>query len=222
VEDPIEYDMEGIEQVQIFERIGVTFAGVLRHFLRHDPDVIMVGEIRDAETANVANKAALTGHLVLSSAHTNDAPGAVTRLLDMGVEPYLLASTLLGVMAQRLVRLNCRHCVTSDESGTELLRRGATGVTVSPSIRAYRGAGCHSCHQTGYAGRGLVSEILTVTPEIANMIATASHSRDELARCAETQGMTRLVESAIRLVLKGRTSVEELLALGAGARLEVR
>ena len=221
VEDPIEYDMEGIEQVQIFDRIGVTFAGVLRHFLRHDPDVIMVGEIRDAETANVANKAALTGHLVLSSAHTNDAPGAVTRLLDMGVEPYLLASTLLGIMAQRLVRLNCRHCVTIDESGTELLQRGATGVTVSPSIRAYRGAGCHSCHQTGYAGRGLVSEILTVTPEIANKIATASHSRDELARCAETQGMTRLAESAIHLVLKGKTSVEEMLALGVGAGAEL-
>ena len=216
VEDPIEYDMEGVEQVQIFERIGVTFADALRHFLRHDPDVIMVGEIRDAETANVANKAALTGHFVLSSAHTNDAPGAVTRLLDMGVEPYLLASTLLGVMAQRLVRLNCRHCVTIDEPGTELLHRGAAGITVAPNTHAYRGAGCHVCHQTGYAGRGLVSEILTVTPEIANMIATASHAREQLARCAESQGMTRLAESAIRLVLKGRTSVEEMLALGAG------
>ena len=161
VEDPVEYDMDGVEQVQISLVKGYTFAQALRQFLRHDPDVIMVGEIRDSETAHIANKAALTGHLVFSTLHTNDAVSTVTRLTDMGVEPYLLSSTLLGVMAQRLVRLNCPHCLV-EEKVDDLARRS---LNLAPNEKFYRGKGCEACNQMGYRGRVTVCELLAVTPE---------------------------------------------------------
>lgn len=208
VEDPVEYDMKGIEQVQILPSKGFTFAETLRHFLRHDPDVIMVGEIRDNETAAIASKAALTGHLVLSTLHTNDAPAAVTRLLDMGIEPYLLSASLLGIMAQRLIRLNCRRCLEEDPvEDTVRKNLQLTGPDVF-----YRGAGCSACNYSGYHGRILVSEVLTVTPEIAELINTGAPTR-KITDMAVQQGMIRLIDNAVRHVREGRTSVSEVMTL---------
>ena len=208
VEDPVEYDMESVEQVQILPSKGLTFAETLKHFLRHDPDVIMVGEIRDNETAAIANKAALTGHLVLSTLHTNDAPSAVTRLLDMGVEPYLLSSTLLGVMAQRLIRLNCQHCIEEDHV-EDLVRKN---FHLTDSEVFYRGVGCAACNYTGYHGRILVTEVLVVTPEIVELINTGA-STQKIADMAIQQGMVRLIENAIRYAKAGKTSINEVMTL---------
>jgi len=205
VEDPVEYAMEGVEQIQISNITGYTFAEALRHILRHDPDVIMVGEIRDLETAQIANKAALTGHLMLSTLHTNDAISSVTRLIDMGVEPFLLSSTLLGAMAQRLVRTLCEECKEVDSVDPAL--RKALGVSEDETF--YRGRGCPSCNQSGYRGRVAVCEIFTMTPEIQQMIHDNVGNR-ELIEEARGQGMTTLVENAIVLALEGRTSLEEV------------
>lgn len=209
VEDPVEYDIEDIEQVQVSNEMGYTFAKALRNFLRHDPDVIMVGEIRDEETAHIANKAALTGHLVLSTLHTNDASSTITRLIDMGVEPYLLSSTLLGVMAQRLVRLNCTRCLMEDE--------------IKPSVRKklglkedeifWKGQGCPLCTSTGYKGRANVCELLTVTPEISRYVSEGSTARTIRER-AISDGMVPLVQNAIELARRGLTSIEEVYAIG--------
>jgi len=208
VEDPVEYDMSGIEQVQISLVKGYTFAQALRQFLRHDPDVIMVGEIRDSETAQIANKAALTGHLVFSTLHTNDAVSTVTRLTDMGVEPYLLSSTLLGVMAQRLVRLNCPHCLV-EETVEEAHRQR---FNLSPHEKFYRGAGCESCNQMGYRGRATVCELLVVTLEIAQLINEGAPMQ-KLQEVAMAQGMTRLGDNALALARAGKTSIEEIMAV---------
>jgi len=208
VEDPVEYDMESVEQVQILPSKGFTFAETLRHFLRHDPDVIMVGEIRDNETAAIANKAALTGHLVLSTLHTNDAPSAVTRLLDMGIEPYLLSSTLLGVMAQRLIRLNCHHCLKEDQV-EDLVRKNFNLVDTDVF---YRGTGCSACNYTGYHGRTLVSEVLTVTPDIIELINTGA-STQKIANMAIQQGMVRLIDNALCHAKEGKTSISEVMTL---------
>jgi len=208
VEDPVEYHIEGIEQIQTASSRGYTFAESLRHILRHDPDVIMVGEIRDAETVQIANKAALTGHLVLSTLHTNDAPSTVTRLTDMGVEPYLLSTTLLGVMSQRLVRLNCPHCVEEVEGDKEL--RNALGVKKSEAF--FLGKGCAACDFSGFHGRHAVCELLVVTPEIRRLInegATAQAIRE----MAIKQGMTPIVNSALELAREARISLEEVYAL---------
>lgn len=210
VEDPVEYDMEGIEQVQISIAKGYTFAQALRHFLRHDPDVIMVGEIRDEETAHIANKAALTGHLMLSTLHTNDAASTVTRLLDMGIEPYLLSSTLLGVMSQRLVRLNCPNCLAEEQVEPFM----AQALKLQPNEIFHRGAGCYQCRYTGYHGRASVVELLHVTPEISEMIA-ASRTAREIQALAIEQGMTRLIDNALALARTGRTSIEEIYGLSA-------
>ncbi len=192
VEDPVEYRMDGIEQVQIAESIGYGFAEVLRRFLRHDPDVIMVGEIRDRETAAIACRAALTGHFVLSSLHTNDAAGAVTRLRDMGIEPAVLAATLRGVMAQRLVRLRCARC-------------SGNGNT----------ARCTFCGGSGYAGRRLVCEVLEVSPAIATLIEGGA-SLQEIGALARDEGMTPLSGHAVALADAGLVSREEALMLGGG------
>lgn len=207
VEDPVEYHIEGIEQIQTASSRGYTFAESLRHILRHDPDVIMVGEIRDTETVQIANKAALTGHLVLSTLHTNDAPSTVTRLTDMGVEPYLLSTTLLGVMSQRLVRLNCPHCVeeVEDKELRKALNLGNSGAF-------FRGKGCSACDFTGYHGRHAVCELLVVTHEIRQLInegATAQQVRE----MAIKQGMTAIVESALELARSARISLEEVYSL---------
>jgi type IV pilus assembly protein PilB len=208
VEDPVEYDMEGVEQVQISLVKGYTFAQALRQFLRHDPDVIMVGEIRDSETAQIANKAALTGHLVFSTLHTNDAVSTITRLTDMGVERYLLSSTLLGVMAQRLVRLNCPHCLVEEEVDHIIRAR----LDLQPHEKFYRGTGCESCNQMGYRGRATVCELLAVTPEIAQLINDGA-SMQKLQQKAMAQGMTPLGDNALALAREGRTSVEEIMAV---------
>ncbi len=208
VEDPVEYDIDGIEQVQVANVKGNTFSTVLRHFLRHDPDVIMVGEIRDAETAAISTKASLTGHLVFSTLHTNDAPSAATRLLDMGVEPYLLGSTLLGVMAQRLIRVNCPKCL-AEECVEPAIRRL---LNLSEGEKFYRGQGCSACGYTGFKGRTTVCELMVVTPDIAALISE-SRPYKEIADMALKQGMHRLGENVIKLARMKRTSIEEAMTI---------
>lgn len=208
VEDPVEYDMDGVEQVQISVVKGYTFAQALRQFLRHDPDVIMVGEIRDTETAQIANKAALTGHLVFSTLHTNDAVSTVTRLVDMGIENYLLSSTLLGVMAQRLVRVNCQQCLA--EEAIESYIRHA--LKLHPDEKFYRGKGCEACNQSGYRGRITVCELLAVTPEIAQLINDLAPTQ-RIHEAALAAGMTPLGENALALARTGKTSIEEVFGV---------
>ncbi len=212
VEDPVEYSIKGVEQIQVLEKKGMGFARILRHILRHDPDVIMVGEIRDQETAAIANRAALTGHLVLSTLHTNDAPGAVARLLDLGVEPYVLGATLLGVMTQRLLRLNCPHCLEEDPL-QETMAPALAACGVAPSQSFYRGAGCSQCHYSGYRGRRLVAEILPVAPELAAAISAAAPAA-EITRLAHGQGMRPMADNALALAVAGRTSLQEVLKQG--------
>lgn len=208
VEDPVEYDMDGVEQVQISVIKGYTFAEALRHFLRHDPDVIMVGEIRDEETARIANKAALTGHLVLSTLHTNDAISTVMRLIDMGIESYLLGSTLTCVIAQRLIRLNCEHC-TAPENIAPTVRR----LLKLPEAEIfYKGQGCSHCNYSGYRGRTTVCELLHITPELSELINRGA-PRQTLQECATQQGMVRLTENALRLARQRKTSVEEVFSV---------
>lgn len=208
VEDPVEYDMDGVEQVQISVVKGYTFAQALRQFLRHDPDVIMVGEIRDTETAQIANKAALTGHLVFSTLHTNDAASTVTRLVDMGIENYLLSSTLLGVMAQRLVRVNCPQCL-SEEKIEPYIRQA---LKLRPEDKFYRGKGCEACNQSGYRGRMTVCELLAVTPEIAQLINDHAPTQ-RIHEAAIASGMTPLGENALALARTGKTSIEEVFGV---------
>jgi len=202
VEDPIEYDLSGIGQTQVNERIGMTFARALRSILRQDPDVIMIGEIRDVETAQIAVQASLTGHLVLATLHTNDAASAVTRLTDMGVEPYLLASSLLGVLAQRLVRRLCPVCREQrvDEDGS---------VHWHP-------VGCDKCGQSGYAGRRGVYELLLIDDEIRALIHRNASDADILA-AGRAQGMLTLREDAQRWLESGLTSLEEVIRVTGGA-----
>jgi type IV pilus assembly protein PilB len=214
VEDPVEYGMEGVEQVQITDKIGLGFAEVLRRFLRHDPDVIMVGEIRDGETAAIACQAALTGHLVMSTLHTNSALDTVIRLLDMGVEPYILASILLGVMSQRLIRLNCPRCSRPQEPAA-LPAHAALVDDGGGAAGFLRGEGCSACNLTGYAGRSVICEVLPVTPELSALISAGAPAA-ALAQLAREQGMIPLLGQALRLARAGRTSLEEAL-LVAGA-----
>ncbi len=208
VEDPVEYDIEGVEQVQISLAKGYTFAHALRHFLRHDPDVIMVGEIRDEETAHIANKAALTGHLVLSTLHTNDAISTVTRLVDMGVKPYLLSTTLVCVLAQRLVRINCRHC----RQPVDLSQAICDSLRLQVGETFYRGTGCYQCNYTGYRGRDTVCELLRITPIIADKINSGS-TYQEILDAATAEGMVRLTDNALALARTGKTSIEEVLSV---------
>lgn len=209
-EEPVEYDIEGIIQIPINEAIGLTFARVLRAFLRQDPDIIMVGEIRDKETAEIAIQASLTGHLVFSTLHTNDAPGAVTRLIDMGVEPFLISSTLEGVLAQRLVRTICQDCkqpYQPDKNVLDLLGLRPDQVEDRPF---YHGVGCVKCNQTGYRGRRGIYEYLRVTDPIRDLINERKPTiviRDK----AIEMGMRTLRQDGIRCILDGYTTVEEVL-----------
>jgi type IV pilus assembly protein PilB len=208
VEDPVEYNMIGVEQIQVSVVRGYTFAEALRHILRHDPDVIMIGEIRDLETARIANKAALTGHLVLSTLHTNDAASAITRLIDMGIEPYLLSATLLGTMAQRLVRLNCTHCREEEDIHPHV--REELGLGKDEVF--YRGKGCAACNFTGYHGRIAVCELLPVTPAVRELI-TAGKDALSIKQKAVKEGMVTLTKSAVDLAREGKTSIEEAYAV---------
>ena len=206
VEDPVEYRMQGVVQVQVHEKAGLTFASALRSILRQDPDVVLVGEIRDAETAAIAIQAALTGHLVLSTLHTNDAPNAVTRLLDIGVEGFKIATALRGIVAQRLMRLLCKSCKeVGVESIPTKLRRGVPRETP-----LYRAVGCDECAQTGYHGRFSIVEVLRVTPEVERCIA-ANETADKIADVALAAGMKTLWYSGLDHVLRGDSTLDELL-----------
>ena len=209
-EEPVEYDMDGIIQVPINAQVGNTFAAVLRAFLRQDPDVMMVGEIRDFETAEIAIQAALTGHLVFSTLHTNDAAGAVTRLVDMGVAPYLVASTLEAVLAQRLLRTNCKDCRTPYNPDDEMLTRlGLTRDQIG-SRSFYYGRGCTTCNNTGYKGRKGIFEYLRVGPAIREMINERKPTLLIRERAREL-GMRTMREDGVRNILDGYTSVDEVL-----------
>jgi general secretion pathway protein E len=206
VEDPIEYELDGIGQTQVNPRIEMTFARALRAILRQDPDVVMIGEIRDLETAQIAVQASLTGHLVLATLHTNDAPGAVTRLVDMGIEPYLIASTLNGALAQRLVRKLCPECKAPYEP--DAAERGVFGA--SPVDRLYRAVGCGACNFSGYRGRTGIYELLTADDELRHLIHDTVEESAVRAH-AVSRGMVRLRDDGLRWVREGVTSLDEVL-----------
>ena len=211
IEDPVEYQLTGISQTQVNPKINLTFSSGLRSFLRHDPDVIMVGEIRDLDTAEIAIQAALTGHLVLSTIHTNDAAGAITRLVDMGVEPFLVASSVIGILAQRLVRTLCSECKESYEATEEeVVELGLSPEMVGPSPRLWRGVGCKGCFDTGYQGRIGIHEMLDPTDEVRKLILENVDS-NTIKRRAKLQGMRTLREDGAQKVLAGLTSSAEVL-----------
>jgi general secretion pathway protein E len=208
VEDPVEYQLKGVNQIPVRPKIGLSFASGLRHIVRQDPDVIMVGEIRDLETAEIAIQAALTGHLVFSTLHTNDAPGAVTRLEDMGAEPYLVSSVLDGVLAQRLVRRICSQCRTPHAPDpADLL---AIGITDAAGVSLFRGAGCEGCRGTGYRGRTGIYELLVVTEELRSLILKKAPT-GAIRRLAQAHGMVTLREDGWVKARKGITTIDEIL-----------
>ena len=214
-EDPVEYDIEGIVQVPINEEIGVTYSRVLRTMLRQDPDKILIGEIRDGETASVAVEASLTGHTVFSTLHTNDAPSTVTRLVDMGVEPFMITATLEAVVAQRLLRTVCADCSTPYKPAPELLLElGSDSARLAGSEFRY-GKGCPKCFHTGYRGRTGVFEILVMDDDLRAAVLAGASSQD-LRQAARRSGMRTLREAAVEALLAGRTSVEEVLRETAG------
>ncbi len=215
IEDPVERQVDGVTQVQVNPRAGLTFAGGLRAMMRADPDVIMVGEIRDRETAQIAVEAALTGHLVLSTLHTNDAPTALTRLIEMGIEPFLVASAIDCVVAQRLARTLCSHCKRRTIIGADVLRDH--GFASAYDLEAYEPAGCGRCGASGYRGRIGLYEVMTVTEEIRSL-AIARASADRVAEVAVRNGMRRLRDDGLEKVRQGRTSIAEVSRVtGAGS-----
>ena len=209
IEDPVEYQLDGINQMPVNSKRGLTFATGLRHILRHDPDIVMVGEIRDRETADIAIRAALTGHLVFSTLHTNDAPGAVTRLIDMGVEPFLLSSSLEGLLAQRLVRRICPHCKEPCEPDKALLKGLNGSVEIKPNTVFYRGRGCNHCGQTGMLGRTGIFELLRITGTLRDLIATRP-TTDQILRAAPPDHVD-MVHDGVLKVLAGLTTPEEIM-----------
>ena len=208
IEDPVEYQIRGINQIHVKPQIGLDFTSGLRSIVRQDPDVIMVGEIRDAQTADVAIQAALTGHLVFSTVHTNDAAGAITRLLDMGVENYLISSALLGILAQRLVRVICRTCIEPIEVTPALIAE--IDNPGQDSIKAFHGKGCKECNHTGFRGRAGIYELLVVDETVRQLILTKATSQI-IRESARKKGMTTLREDGWKKVAKGITTVEEVL-----------
>lgn len=210
VEDPVESTVKGINQVQVNTKAGMTFASALRAFLRQDPDIIMVGEIRDAETAEIATRAAITGHLVLSTLHTNDSASSITRIIDMGIEPFLISSSVVGVIAQRLVRRLCPKCKEEYELSEN--EKAALNVTDKGSVRIYVPKGCSSCNNTGYKGRIAVYEIMTISKVLKDLIAKNANV-SEIKEEAIKNGMKTLRDNCARLVLEGITSMEEMLRI---------
>jgi type II secretory ATPase GspE/PulE/Tfp pilus assembly ATPase PilB-like protein len=208
IEDPVEYQLEGINQMPVNPKRGLTFATGLRHILRHDPDIIMVGEIRDRETADIAIRAALTGHLVFSTLHTNDAPGAVNRLIDMGVEPFLLASSLEGILAQRLVRKICPKCKEVYDPDESLLASLNGSFKIGPGAKFHHGAGCSECNQTGMTGRTGIFEMLRITGRLRDLIATRP-TTEQITREAPADHIS-MVHDGIGKVLAGMTTIEEV------------
>jgi type IV pilus assembly protein PilB len=209
-EDPIEYDIDGLIQVPVNPDIDVTFANVLRAILRHDPDKILVGEIRDYETAEIAVQSALTGHLVFSTLHTNDAPSAITRLRDMGVPSFLITATLEAVLAQRLVRRICTECRTEFEPSDELLMELQLPIEQARKYKFYYGKGCARCNNSGYKGRVGLYELMFITDDIRDMV-TADASVDDIRNFARSQGMTTLREAGLKLIFDGQTTIDEVV-----------
>ncbi|MDD5565885.1 MAG: GspE/PulE family protein, partial [Candidatus Omnitrophica bacterium] len=210
IEDPVEYKLDGINQVQIKPEIGLTFASALRSFLRQDPDIMLVGEVRDLETAQICIRSALTGHLVLSTLHTNDAPSAVSRLIDIGVEAYLITPSLICVVAQRLLRKLCVHCKEAYEPTPEQLK----GINIKADL-LYKPKGCAKCNQIGFRGRACIAEVMVLNNQLRELI-NAKASFQQLREVAMASGMQTLYESALKKVEDGTTSLEEALAVTLG------
>ena len=208
-EDPVEYSLMGINQLQVNESIGLTFASALRAYLRQDPDVIMVGEIRDKTTTEIAIRAALTGHLVLSTVHTNSAAATITRLINMGVEPFLIASTIIVVVSQRLVRKICTSCKAPLKISDDDLVKYGFDPQVFKGKEIFHGIGCDKCKNTGYSGRIGLFEVLPVTKRIRNMILDRA-TDDEIEAAAVEEGMITLREAGIRKILRGETDIFEV------------
>lgn len=215
IEDPIEYELEGINQSQINIKAGLDFSGALRAFMRQDPDIIMVGEIRDYDTSEIAIRAALTGHLVLSTLHANTAVGAISRLLDMNVPGYLLTSSIIGVISQRLVRKLCPHCM--EAKSAEIGEKQALGLPIHEEVTVYKPVGCPRCSNQGYKGRIGVYEILTLDKDIRNLINSGA-KEDEILEKAKANGMQLLKDDAVLKVLSGDTSIEEMLKVAFSAQ----
>lgn len=214
VEDPVEYEIDGVSQIQVRPNIGLDFARSLRSILRQDPDVLMIGEIRDRETATIAIEAALTGHTVLSTIHTNSAPATVSRLLEMGVPNYLISSTLSAVIAQRLVRKLCENCAQPTPAPPEFIQLASdSAIADTPAFRV--GAGCTQCAGTGFKGRLSVAEVMTVTKDIRAGILTGS-SEDDIRRTAQQQGMRPLAKDGLLRAARGQTTIEEVLGVTGG------
>jgi type IV pilus assembly protein PilB len=208
VEDPVEYQLDLVNQIQVNEPIGLTFARALRSILRQDPDIIMVGEIRDEETARVAVQAALTGHLVLATLHTNDAPGSAARLTDMGIEPYLLSSALNGAVAQRLARTICSSCATKYYPAEAVLHDAGLDDQSGRSFR--KGAGCIQCHDSGFQGRTGIYEVMEVTPDLRRLIHRGSPTHELREKISDAGGLS-LRQEGVLISLEGRTSLEEII-----------
>ncbi len=211
VEDPVEYTINGIGQVQINEKIHLTFAAALRSILRQDPDIILIGEIRDSETAQIATQASLTGHLVLSTIHTNNAPATITRLTDMGVEPYLISSTVICIIAQRLVRTLCNKCKKQFTPDEDSIRSLGLTKTEAKSITFYKAVGCDECLHTGYKGRAAIFEVMEINDPIRKLIVEHANASDIRKVAQKTTGMKLLIEDGIRRIKDGITTIEEIL-----------
>jgi len=209
-EDPVEFNLPGVNQVQVRDQIGLNFAAALRSFLRQDPNIILVGEIRDFETAEIAVKAALTGHMVLSTLHTNDAPSTINRLMNMGIEPFLVASSVNLICAQRLVRRVCTHCKTPHPVPPQALVDVGFDPEQAETVIPVRGAGCEKCNGTGYKGRIGLYEVMEITDEIRELILVGA-SAIELRRKAAEEGMISLRQSGLRKIADGTTTIEEVV-----------
>lgn len=214
VEDPVEYQVEGITQTQVNSEVGLTFAAGLRSLLRQSPDIVLVGEIRDTETADIAVKASLTGHLVFSTLHTNSAAGAMTRLIDMGVEPFLIASSVICVAAQRLMKRICQHCKGEVELTTDVLRRAGLKPEDLKGVTPYKGKGCAKCNNTGYYGRLGTIEVLRLDSDLRELVIQRKSS-DVIHKAAVEKGMETLSENALSLFKKGLTTLEEVLRVSS-------
>lgn len=210
IEDPVEYNLHGINQIQVHEEIGLTFSAALRAFLRQAPNIILVGEIRDSETAEIAIRASLTGHLVFSTIHTNDAPTTINRLVDMGIPPYLVSSAMILIQAQRLVRRICSNCKEKIKVDPKLLEEANIPPEVFPDGYVYKGKGCSTCNQTGYKGRVGLYEVMPISPEIRHRILTGGSS-DDIAQIARAEGMKTLRDDGIDKIKNGITTIEELM-----------
>jgi len=209
-EDPVEYNFRGINQVQIKEQIGLTFAAALRSFLRQDPNIILVGEIRDFETTEIAIKAALTGHLVLSSVHTNDAPSTISRLLNMGIEPFLVATSVHLICAQRLIRKICPDCKTEIKTPLQALINAGFSQEEAKGVRTYKGEGCQRCNGTGYKGRIGMYEVMEIREDVQELILVGASAR-EIRRKAVEEGMLTLRQSGLAKIKAGMTTLDEVL-----------